>query len=121
MLKLFKMLLDPRPQLFFFAALAVLLQVVIWVVTPQSGVVVLYKLGLPVLAAIVGLFFDFAAFPFARPDSYLDDYWKKNPDADRPGSADYPIAAGYESAFCHACLRRAIIIGAFVLAVSLGL
>lgn len=119
--KLFKVLLDPRPQLFFFAVLAVALQVVIWLVSPQSGVVVLYKLGLPVLAAIVGLFFDFAVFPFARPDSYLDEYWKKDPDADKPGNADYPIATGYEGVFCNACLRRAVIIAAFVVAVSLGL
>ncbi|CAK7024874.1 MAG: hypothetical protein DELT_02539 [Desulfovibrio sp.] len=121
MLKLFKVLLDPRPQLFFFAVLAVVLQVAIWLISPAQGPVVLYKLGLPVLAAIVGLFFDFAVFPFARPDSYLDDYWKKDPDADRPNDADYPIATGYEGVFCNACLRRAIIIGAFVLAVSLGL
>ena len=121
MQKLFKVLLDPRPQLFFFAVLAVVLQVVIWIASPMNALVVLYKLGLPVLAAIVGLFFDFAVFPFARPDSYLDDFWKNNPDADRPGDADYPIAAGYEGAFCNACLRRAIIIAAFVLAVALGL
>ena len=119
--KFLKLLLDPRPQLFFFAALAVVLQIVIWLVSPAQGVVVLYKLGLPVLAAIVGLFFDFAVFPYARPDSYLDDYWKKDPDADRPGDADYPIATGYETAFIGACVRRAMIIAAFVLAVAMGL
>lgn len=121
MKKLLKILLDPRLQLFFFALLAAALQSFIWLFSPVQGPVVLYKLGLPVLAAIVGLFFDSAAFPFARPDSYLEDFWQKKPNADNPGNADYPIAQGYVSAFNVACIRRAIIIGAFVLAVSLGL
>lgn len=121
MSKLLRLLLDPRPQLFFFALLAIGLQLAIWLVSPAQAPVVLYKLGLPVLAAIVGLFFDFAVFPFARPDSYLEEYWIENPDADRPGNADYPIAKGYLPAFNAACIRRAIIIGAFILAVALGL
>jgi hypothetical protein len=121
MQRLLKLLLDPRPQLFFFALLALCLQVFVWLFMPQDGPVILYKLALPVVAAIIGLFFDFAAFPFARPDSYLVDYWKKNPEADNPGDADYPIAEGYTSAFNTACIRRAIVIAAFVLAMSLGL
>ena len=99
MFKFLKMLADPRPQLFFFAVLAVVLQCIIWIFSPAQALVILYKLGLPVLAAIAGLFFDFAVFPFARPDSYLKEYWIKNPDADNPDDADYPIADGYSAAF----------------------
>ena len=121
MLKLLKILIDPRLQLLFFTLLAILLQMFIWIFSPEQGPVVLYKLGLPVLAAIVGLVFDFAVFPFARPDSYLKEYWINNPEADNKDDADYPVAEGYIAAFNAACLRRAIIIGFFVIAVSLGL
>lgn len=119
--KYIKLLSDPRPQLFFFVCLAIVLQLLVWIFNPQSSVVILYKLGLPILAAVVGLVFDYAVFPFARPDSYLKEYWKENPDADRTGDADYPISAGNELPFCFACLRRALIIVGFVLGVSLGL
>ena len=60
-------------------------------------------------------------FPFASPDSYLADDWRKAPDADRPDDADYPIVEGYRQVFCFAMLRRAIIIGCGMLAVGLGL
>lgn len=121
MLRFLKVFLNPRLQLFIFALLAVAVHALIWIFDPVQGPVVVYKVGLPLIAAIFGLFFDFAVFPFARPDSYLVDYWIKNPDADRPGDADYPIVKKYISAFNVACIRRALIIGAFVLAVSLGL
>jgi hypothetical protein len=121
-----RFLLHPRLQLVFLALLALALlalalQAVIWLFSPAQGPVVLYKLGLAVIAVVIAVFCDVALFPFARPDSYLDDDWRKDPDADRPGSADYPIADGYEGAFCAACFRRAVIVAAFVLAVSLGL
>ena len=121
MKKLFKALLDPRLQLYIFLLLAIALQALIWLFNPVQSPVVLYKLGLAVLAAIAGMFFDFAAYPFARPDSYLDESWQNKPDADNPNNADYPIAKGYESAFNTACIRRAVIVVGFVLAVALGL
>ena len=37
---------------------------------PAQVPVVLYKLALVMLAAILGMFFDVAVFPFATPDSY---------------------------------------------------
>jgi hypothetical protein len=116
-----RFVLHPRLQLVFFALLALALQGVILLFSPAQSPVVLYKLALVVIAAILAVFCDVAVFPFARPDSYLALDWRNDPDADRPGEADYPIADGYEGAFCAACLRRALIIAAFVLAVSLGL
>jgi hypothetical protein len=113
--------LHPRLQLPFLALLAVCLQVAIHFFSPAQSPVVLYKLALVAIAVVLAVFCDVAVFPFARPDSYLDKDWRNDPDADNPNNADYPIAEGYEEAFCAACMRRALIIAAFVLAVSLGL
>ena len=113
--------LHPRLQLLFLAVLAFGLQCAIFSISPAQSPVILYKLALAVIAVVLAVFCDVSVFPFARPDSYLDEDWRNDPDADRPGSADYPIAKGYEVAFCLAFLRRALIIAAFVLAVSLGM
>ena len=78
--------------------------------------------GVPgMLAAVIAVFFDMAAFPYASPDSYLDDDWRKTPDADRPHEADYPVAMYCRTLFIAACLRRVAMVAVFVLAVSLGL
>lgn len=121
MSRVLKMFFDPRLQLFIFALIAVGIQLILWLVSPEQSLVVLYKLGLPLLAAILGLFFDAAVFPYARPYSYLKEYWFDNPEAQKLDNADYPIVKGYIPAFTMACLRRAIIVAAFVIAVSLGL
>lgn len=118
---MFKRLFDPRFQLRCFAIVAVTLLVAILLISPVQLPVMLYKLALVTVAAIVGVFFDFALFPFSTPASYLDDDWRDDPDAHKPCNADYPIAEGYLSVFVGACLRRACIVAAFVLAVSLGL
>ena len=69
----------------------------------------------------LGMFFDVAVFPFATPDSYLDDDWKRAPGAVRLRCADFAIAKGYLWPFVMACLRRAAVVAAFVVAVSVGL
>lgn len=123
MFKLIAALMNPRLQLLIFACLALALQAFVWLFAPAESPVVAYKLALAVLAALVGLFFDFAVFPFARPDSYLRENWILDPDADNPNlnEADYPIVPQYKAAFFVACLRRALLISVFVLAVALGL
>lgn len=118
---MFKHLFNPRLQLCFFGAVAVTLLLTIFLLSPVQIPVVVYKLALVTVAAILGVFFDFALYPFATPSSYLDDDWRSTPDANKPGDADYPIAEGYYLAFVGACLRRAAIVAAFVLAVSVGL
>lgn len=116
-----KSLFNPKLQMSFFALVAVALLTAILLISPVQLPVMLYKLALVTAAAIVGVFFDFALFPFATPASYLDDDWRDAPDAHKPCDADYPIAVGYYWVFVGACLRRAGIVAAFVLAVSLGL
>lgn len=100
---------------FFIPKLNGVVHKTVWRVT------VLYKLALVMLAAILGMFFDVAVFPFATPDSYLDDDWKRAPGAVRLRCADFAIAKGYLWPFVMACLRRAAVVAAFVVAVSVGL
>ena len=90
-------------------------------ISPAQMPVVLYKLALVMLAAILGMFFDVAVFPFATPDSYLDGDWKRAPGAVRLRGADFAIAKGCLWPFLMACLRRAAVVAAFVVAVSVGL
>lgn len=72
------------------------------VLSPQQLPVSLYKLSLITTAAVAGYWIDRSLFPYARPDnqSLID------------ARAELVIAA--------AMLRRAIIVGAAMLAVSLG-
>ncbi len=116
-----KFLFSPILQLRFFAILALGLLALLLLLSPVQAPVLLYKLALVSVAAIAAVFFDYAAFPFATPASYLDDDWRKHPDADNPCNADYPVVMGYERVFAAVCLRRALIICGFVLAVCLGL
>ena len=103
----FRLLLRPRWRLFFFGLVALGLQIALLLIV--------------MLAAILGMFFDVAVFPFATPDSYLDDDWKRAPGAVRLRCADFAIAKGYLWPFVMACLRRAAVVAAFVVAVSVGL
>ena len=106
--------------LFILCGLALLMALIF--LSPVQGPVVAYKLGLVIVAAIAGMVFDFLAFPYALPSSYLDSDWRENPDATgEDGKPDFPISNGYFRPFCAALLRRAVIIAAFVLAVALGL
>ncbi|WP_459577849.1 putative holin, partial [Bilophila wadsworthia] len=82
-MKLFIRLLNPRFQFFFFAVLALFVTGLVAFCSPEQFPIVRYKLSLGMLAAVIAVFFDMAAFPYASPDSYLDDDWRKTPDADR--------------------------------------
>ena len=105
----FRLLLRPRWRLFFFGLVALGLQIALLLISPAQVPVVLY------------MFFDVAVFPFATPDSYLDDDWKCAPGAVRLRCADFAIAKGCLWPFVMACLRRAAVVAAFVVAVSVGL
>ena len=111
-MKFFARLLNPRFQFFFFAVLALFVTGLVAFCSPEQFPIVRYKLSLGMLAAV---------FPYASPDSYLDDDWRKTPDADRLHTADFPIARGCGFLFAVACLRRIAVVAVFVLAVSLGL
>ena len=91
----FRLLLRPRWRLLFFGLIALALQAVLLLISPAQMPVVLYKLALVMLAAILGMFFDVAVFPFATPDSYLDGDWKRAPGAPRAASglSSWPACA----------------------------
>ena len=116
-MKFFARLLNPRFQFFFFAVLALFVTGLVAFCSPEQFPIVRYKLSLGMLAAVIAVFFDMATFPYASPDSYLDDDWRKTPDADRPHEA----ARYCRLLFIAACLRRVAMVTVFVLAVSLGL
>lgn len=93
--------LDKLPRMTDWIVITILLTVAIYLLAPQQLPVSLYKLSLITTAAVVGYWIDRSLFPYARPDNpRLDPY-------------DRLIAA--------AMLRRAIIVGCAMLAVSLGM
>ncbi|WP_165064505.1 putative holin [Desulfovibrio sp. ZJ200] len=117
-----KLICNPRFLLSLFMIFGLCLLLGIIVFSPAQGPVIGYKLALVVLAAIVGMAFDYLAFPYALPSGYLDRDWRKNPDATGPdGKPDYPVAEGCILPFCASLTRRAVIIFGFVIAVAVGL
>lgn len=94
-----------------WAALAVALFVVVAIVAPQNVAVVVYKLALVALGGVLGYWLDRSLFPYARPDAF------------EPGIADGPEAwLRYLSlAFAAAMVRRALIVAAAMVGVTLGL
>lgn len=81
-----------------WVAIAVALTLAIAFLAPQQLGVTLYKLSLVSLAAAVGYWIDRSLFPYARPDDLSLDHTE--------------TAAAY--------LRRAIVVGACIVGVSLG-
>lgn len=115
----------PRfPRMFGWLLLAVVLVGCIAAVSPQQLPVTLYKLCLITLAGVVGYWLDRALFPYARPDFYLlrmgwDQHLAEHGETD--GAADVPVERNHQLAFCAAMLRRALIVGACILGVAMGL
>ncbi len=85
------------PRMFDWLLIAIVLIAVVFVLAPQNLPVVLYKLSLVSLAALVGYRLDRSIFPYARPHECA------------------------ETALGAVMLRRAIIVAAAMIAVSLGL
>jgi len=93
-------------------ALSVILGLVVNYTSPHLALVTLYKFSLVTSAGVAGYYLDREAFPYARPDMFLAEEWKRGL---------LPIVAPGESmAFSVSMLRRAIIMGALMLAVGLG-
>lgn len=108
----------PRNSLWLAAA--VVLLVLIALITPVQLPVVLYKLTLVALAVVLGYWLDRALFPYARPDSYLKRDWRYGTE-EPEGDADFPVVATHMWAFVAALLRRAVIVGAVLIAMATGL
>ena len=108
------------PRLFSWILFSGLLMAGLYFTSPQQAMVAYYKFGLVTLAAIAGYWFDRALFPYARPDGYLKDFWQKG--SDEPvGKVDFEVVQEYNRVFAAAMIRRAIIVGATIVGVTLGL
>lgn len=105
--------------------LAVVLLLAIAIVSPMQLGVTLYKLSLVSIAAILGYHLDRALFPYASPGSYLIDDWKetqgKPPVPSGRNEPEFPVATGYELVFAAVLLRRALIVSAICIGVTMGL
>lgn len=108
------------PRTTTWLVLAAILLLAVAIVAPPQLPVVLYKATLLALAAVVGYWLDRALFPYARPDGYLHRDWRYGTD-EPEGDVDYPVVAGYEAVFLWAMVRRALVVGAAMLAMATGL
>ena len=115
----------PRlPRMFGWLLLAIVLIASIAAISPQQLPVALYKLCLITLAGVVGYWLDRGLFPYARPDFYLLRVnWKQilRKEGEVDFDADVPVDNAHQLAFCAAMLRRAVIVGACILGVAMGL
>jgi len=88
------------PRMWQWKIAAALLLLLLWWIAPQNLDVVIYKLSLVTLAAVLGYHLDCNLFPYARPgDALADDHRDSG----------------------MAMVRRAIIVAAAMLGVTMGL
>lgn len=120
------------PRLTSWWLIALLLSIAVFIIAPQQLPVSIYKLNLIALAAVAGYWIDRSVFPYARPQ--LDALRALDrSDDDEPARFTDEVAEEGESCmlvqmpdaaplyFMLGCmLRRALIISAAILAVSLG-
>lgn len=114
-----------------WALAALILLAVVALIAPQQLGVSVYKMSLIALAALAGYWIDRSAFPYARPDSYFDppkggqettftairgvvNFTERVIDPDKADDDQLLTLART------AMLRRALIMAATMLAVSLG-
>ena len=100
------------PRMSLSIVLSIVLGIVIMQLAPHQSLVTLYKFSLVTGAGVAGYYLDLELFPYARPDMFLVEPWKRG---------QLPIVAPAEMpAFVAAQLRQAFIVGAMMLAVGLG-
>lgn len=97
-----------RFRMIDWLAFAAALSVAIAVIAPQQLPVTAYKLSLVSLAAVAGYWLDRSLFPYARPDQFRN--WRGQFLVDSPEAIVFIVAQ----------IRRALIIAACVVGVSLG-
>ncbi len=118
--------------------IAVALWVVVALLAPQQVPVSVYKMSLVALAAVMGYWIDRSVFPYARPDLFFelthgldDDVPAETAFTDLGGALSFSEAqtvvdlqgasnADLVALARTAMLRRALIVAATMLAVSLG-
>lgn len=108
------------PRMLLPNILANVLILAVAVLAPHQAPVLVYKLGAVAAAGCLGYLLDCAAFPYGQPSGYLRVDWREveSFEDDKP---DYAIVPGYELTYNLACLRRAAIVCACMLAVALAL
>lgn len=113
------------PRMGGWLVLALTLSALVWAMAPQQLPVSVYKLSLIALAAVVGYWIDRSLFPYARPDSFLvlhgavcdeDDGDGDDDEADGAPALPQPM----QWLMAASMLRRAVIVAACMLGVSLG-
>lgn len=108
------------PRLFAWVLFTFVVFAGLYFTAPQQAAVAYYKFSLVIGAALLGYWIDRALFPYARPDGYLKKFWQHGSD-EPEDKADHEVVEQYNCVFAATMIRRAIIIGATVLGVTLGL
>lgn len=98
------------PRLLGWLIVTLVLLLALAIAAPEQMPVVVYKLALVLLGAVLAYWVDRALFPYGRPHACLsgDAAWT-------------PATYGLEIRFAVACIRRALIVLACVLGLTLGL
>jgi len=101
---------------------AVLLAILVYLIAPQQLPVSLYKLSLVALAAVAGYWIDRSLFPYARPDVFMqvESFQEVGQLDDDTATLEVRTDANLMRLMGAAMLRRAIIVAAAMIAVSLG-
>lgn len=117
------MLIALLPRLLTLLIIVVTLLIGLFLVAPHQLPVALYKLCLVSLGALAGYWIDRVIFPYARPDSFLVDDWRRTKVAEfgSIGLVDYPVMDSYRVVYAAAMIRRALIVMAVAISVALGL
>jgi hypothetical protein len=108
------------PRMSLPTILATVLVLAVAAIAPHQAPVLMYKLGGVAAGGCLGYLLDVAAFPYAKPSGYLRFDWR-DAESFADDEPDYGIVPGYMWAFMFACLRRAAIVCACMLAVALAL
>lgn len=103
------------PRLFVWLLVTLVLVVLIGLISPSQLPVVLYKLSLVTLATVMAYWLDRALFPYARPHTLFN---KAN---DLNSRSEFYDANQLRLQASMATLRRALIVLAIVLGMTLGL
>lgn len=105
------------PRLIGWIITAMVLMIGMALAAPEQMPVIVYKVSLVVLGAVLAYWLDRALFPYGRPHACL-------PGTGGPGGCTIPTESERdrgEIRFAFACLRRALIVLACVLGLTLGL
>ncbi len=105
-----------RSRMLLWLGVSLALMGAVGLLAPQQLPISLYKLSLVTSAAWVGYWIDRSLFPYARPDSFLLIPWSPG-----VGAVGEPqVEPSIQVALAAAMIRRALIIAAAMIAVSLG-